>query len=80
MSCTEPLATLSFLALSFIDAGLSTKHVGHLLALWPNGFCGEMAKWPSRGQENHSESPVSAENGQKDNMATTTYNYCNGRK
>lgn len=71
MSYAEPLATLSFLALSALGAGFSAFHLGHLLAVWPHRFLREMAKWPRCGHAVPSESLASIEKGQKDTIATT---------
>jgi hypothetical protein len=80
MSYTEPLATLSLLALSAMGAGFSANHLGHLLAIWPLGSRCEMAKWPRCGHAIRSESLAVAGKGQKDTMATTnsirTYGRC----
>jgi len=80
MNYAEPLATLSFLALSALGAGFSTFHLGHLLAGWPFGRRGEMAKWPRSGHANRSERPVLVEKGQKDTMATANSAHVDGRQ
>lgn len=71
MSCTEPLATLSLLALSAMGAGFSANHLGHLLAIWPHWVRCDMAKWPRYGHANTSERLANTAKGQKDKMATT---------
>lgn len=76
MSYTEPLATLSALALSTLGLGLVVCGLGLFVATWPLRWprkcCDQMAKRPVNGHAKPSESLAAVAKGQKAKEATAS--------